>query len=284
MTGDAEGDRDGRGARRSAVLGAALALPVLAAVVVGSGAARPPATSDGVWTTPLQVVLGLAGFGVLVVLVVALRSMEVDGVRPGPSRRRSRALVLFALLVVAIVAVPRLDLEPPLGDVSPFSFAPSGGGAGAGAEPLPVSPTAVVAGLAALALAVAGGVFLLRAGSGQAALHRDDSGPGPAAAAPAVELPPDGPPVEVVLTAYAAARDEVVRRLGAGEHDPPGRLLRRATATPMAAPLQVLTALYLPVRYGRGTATESDAAAAVAALGSLRAASPTASPVARGRT
>lgn len=280
MTGDAQGDRDGRGGRWSALSGAALALPVLATVVVGAGATRPPATSDGVWTTPLQVVLGLAGLGALVVLVVVLRGMEVDGVRPGRPRGRTRALVLFAVLVVAIVAVPQLDLEPPSGDASPFSFAPSGGGGVAAAEPLPISPTAVVAGLAALALAVVGGVFLLRGGSSGVARPRDPSRPGHTPAEPTLAPPRDGPPVEVVLTAYAVAREEVVRRLDAGEHDPPGRLLRRAADTPMAVPLRVLTDLYLPVRYGRRTATESDAGAAMEALGSLRAAS----PVTGGRT
>lgn len=269
MTRGAGGDRDGRGARRSALLGAALSLPIIATAVIGAGAARPPATSDGVWTTPLQVLLGLAALVALVVLVVVLRNMEAEGVRLGRPRGRSRALVLFALLVVAIVAVPQLDLEPPSSDGGAFSFAPSGGGATA-AEPLPVSPTAVVAGLVALALAVVGGVFVAQGRTRGAARRRDVDRPDAAATDHTVPPPPGGPPTEVVFTAYAAARAEVVRRIDAGEHDPPGRLLRRATDTPMAAPLQVLTELYLPVRYGRGTATAADAETALAALDDLR--------------
>lgn len=261
---------------RSALLGAALALPVLAAIVIGAGAARPPATSDGVWTTPLQIVLGLVGLVVLVVLVLVLRGMEVDGVRPGPPQRRSwaRSLVLFALLVVAIVVLPHLGLDPTEPDVGTFTFG-AGGGAAPTGEPLPVSPTAVVAGLAALALAAAGGILLLRGGTrGRRPRPQTDTPPDSAddtAGPPSI----DGPPDQVVLTAYAAARTEVVHRLGSGEHDPPGRLLRRAEGTPMAAALRVLTEHYLPVRYGRHSATAEDAAAAVAALEQLRA--PTAS-------
>lgn len=101
------------------------------------------------WTTPLQIVLGLAALAALVVLVFVVRGMEVGGVRPGPPRRRSwrRWLVLFALLLVAIVALPRLDLVPTDPDVSPFSFGP-----------------------AALALAVAGVLLLGRGARGPVVL------------------------------------------------------------------------------------------------------------------
>lgn len=277
-TGAAGTHRGDTGSRRSALVGAALALPVLAAVVVGAGAARPPATSDGVWTTPLQVVLGLVGLTLLVVMVFVLRGMEVDAVRPGPPQRRSwkRWLVLFALLLVAIVAVPRFDLAPTDIDGSPFSFGPSGSGTDVAADPLPVSPTAVVAGLTALALAVAAGLVLSGGARGPRPGRDSSRPPAPRDDAPVDPLPA-GPPAQVVLAAYAAAREAVVRSLGAGEHDPPGRLLRRAAGTPMATPLDVLTRHYLPVRYGRRDATAEDAAAAVTALERLRSGA-TASP------
>lgn len=265
MADDSQGWRPG-----SSLLGAALALPVIAAVTVGAGAQRPPAAGDGAWTTPVQVLLGVAGLGLLVVLVVVVRNLAGGLPRPEQQTRRSGTWLLVAGVILVLVWLPRLapDGQPP--PALDAGGLPTTGGAGSGPGGVPTTTTAVLAGLAAMGLLAATASVALRGrGSAGGASPTPSSAPPVASPNRHTHLP-DGPPDAVVLAAWAAARTEVVTWLGAGEHDPPGRLLRRAAGSAVGDALESLTALYLPVRYGRAPATRRDADRARAALVALR--------------
>lgn len=259
----------------SAVLGAALALPALAVVVVGAGAARPPLSGDGAWTTPVQVLMGVAALGLLLALVLVVRNMP--GVVPATrgDSKRSRWWLLAGAAAVGVLAWLSgvAAREPGDAELGSADFGLPAGLSGEGVAPLPATTTAVVAGLVALGLLAALAVVLLGRHVGTRPAPDDATAvdrPMSGAATDGLGEVPDGPPDEVVLAAWAAARLEVVGWLGAGEHDPPGGLLQRAAQTPAAGPLRRLTELYLPVRYGRERATAADAAAARTALEELR--------------
>ena len=256
----------------SALVGAGVGLAVLVVVAVGAGADRPPLAGDGAWTTPLEVLLGLAGIVLLAVLAMLLRYLPGQPARGRRGSGRSRWWVLGGLVVVALV-VWLADVAPPDDTRSGTggAFGPLAGVDGSSQVPVPVSTAAVVGGVAALGLAVATlAVLLGRRRSGR----RSDLGHGGGDAVGPVPRPrttlPDGPPGAVVLAAWASARAQVVTALDAGTHDPPLQLVRRAAGTELGPPLETLTARYLPVRYGRSAATEDDAEAARRALAEIR--------------
>lgn len=252
-------------AARRAVAGAGAALPLLTIVVLGAAGPRPRVTGAGTWTTPLQVLLGIAGLAMLAVVALVLRNMGGGTPQAAPPRW-SRLLVGFALLLVAIVALPLLDVPPPEPvDAGLFGLEPVVGTTEV--APRPTSAAAVTAGLTALLATVVIALLLTQRGRRPAA--------SPAGLPPEHDGTPvpdlEGSPTEVVLAAYARARSYVVRAHGAGTQDPPGRLLARVAGTGDAEPLRALTELYLPVRYGRQDASQTEAAAALAALARLTA-------------
>lgn len=257
----------------SALLGPALALPVLAVVVVGADAARPAWSSGGAWTTPLQVVLGVVGLALVAALLVVLRNLPGGMPRADRGATRRRWWVLAAALAVGVLAwlsgVAARD--PQSADADGADFGLLDGLGGQAVEPLPTTTTAVVAGLVALGLGVALATLLVRRQlSGHPGQHDTDVAATTRQPTGDARTVPDGPPQEVVLATWAIARHELAEQLGAGEHDPPGRLARRVAGTRAAAPLRVLTDIYLPVRYGRSTATDQDAAMARRALEELQ--------------
>lgn len=254
----------------SAVLGAALALPVLAIVVVGAGAERPPLGGGGAWTTPLEVGLALVGLGALAALVLVIRHLPGGLPRAEGGASRSRWWLLAGAVAVGALAwLSGVVAREPDGSVGGGELGLVPGLSGDGGEALPATPTAVVAGLVALGLVAALAILVLRrqlAGPSTRGRAAEATAPTARAAHPL----PDGPPREVVLAIYAEARRAVIARLGTGEHDPPRALLRRVGGTAAASPLRALTDLYLPVRYGRSPATDEDVVAARHALAELR--------------
>lgn len=267
------GMHDPPASRSPGLLGPALALPVLAGVVVGAGAARPAWGGDGAWTTPLEVLLAVVALALLGALVLVVRNLPggVPRGERGSSRRRWWVLAAAAAVGVLAWLSGVAAREPGSTDGGIVDLGPLPGLPGEGVAPLPTTATAVVAGLVALGL----GAVLVTLLVGRQLGRRPARGDvGTTMAAPSDDSPalsvPDGPPDEVVLAAWAVARREVVAWLGGGEHDPPGGLLRRVAGTPVAASLRRLTGLYLPVRYGRSPATSDDAEAARRTLDEVR--------------
>lgn len=259
------GPRRGVRGRGSALLGPVLALPLLAVVVLAATAERPSWAGTGRWSEPVHLVLAGLALMLLAALVLLLRSLP-SSTGPSPDDRPAGSWqpVVWAALIALLVVLP--EAEPADDRVAPLGSWLFGGGEAADGgllRELPVTPTAVVAGLVAVALLAAATALALR--GPRAGRRRGPPVTGIAEPTPPATVPtalPDSPPDEVVLAAWSRARDLVVVAAGAGGHDPPGRLVRRVRGTRVAAPLLALTELYLPVRYGRRRATAADADAA----------------------
>lgn len=260
--------------------GTALAVPVLVLVAWSSRSPHPPLLGDGTWAAPIRILLAVVALGALAVLVLFLRHLSGGSSAAPPTQAPSRSW-LPTIVTVAVVAW----LAQEAGGARD---AADGGGPVAGMPPpadgpvaaLPTSGTAVVAGLVALAALAALTLLLLRwtgALPTRSVAPAPEGAATPRAGAGAAALPA-GPPTAVVLAAWAAASEHVAAALGLPGDEPPGRLQQHVAGTDLAPPLRTLTELYLPVRYGRATATADDAARARAALSELRAAARVAAP------
>lgn len=257
----------------SAPAGVVLAAATIIGASLLSRADRPAAVGDGIWTTPLLILVGVAGLGLLVAAFLLVRSTsasELTGSAPRQRAPRWRAIVVglaVALLIGWFVDVTPRD-EALVTEVADGASGAVDDDVGFDA-PTPASPAAIGGGL--LALALAGALAWVLVGRRPSVHHGDERMAALDDFRPS-DLPPDlpdGPPDAVVLAAWAVARHRVVAALRDGDHDPPERLLRRVRGTDLEAPLAAITERYVPVRYGRGHATEADAAAVRAALDQL---------------
>lgn len=244
----------------------ALAGVVLAAAAAGTSR-RPPVTGDGVSLSPFfagSVVLAVLLIGLLVVASTAFRR-RVD--LPEDDRRPRRGTTVVLVLFVVLLLAPQVFGGSEVDGVAGGDAAPlTGAGEAPEAGRVTSSPTATLAGVLAMVLALATLAARMRPSPGRAdgtpdgaAGARGDD-PADRRSPPALEL--DDDPRLAVLAAYDAARRLVEPAVGASPNDGPLALLARTRGTPVAGAFEDLTRAYLPLRFGtaRGDGQARDAA------------------------
>jgi hypothetical protein len=235
---------------------------------------------------PVEIGLAPIVWGVMVLAVLSAAVLLY--VRPAPQRRPSSTATvlglarLLAILLLLVWLIPRIPVPagwfgsepaaPATPTVTPTPVEDDGG-----TTPSPVTdPATVVAGFVAVALL--GAALLVRRSTPRPAPQAPRSGARPTD--PRIATLPDPAaartPAEAVCAAYAVGRRLLAPETG--DDDPtagdraPLALARQLATAPGGDAFGELTGLYLPIRYGGATASDTDRHAALDALTRITAA------------